>query len=200
MAMTTAGAKRQMRQEYRRRLDGLDRAEVAQKSALITARALALPQLATAQTVGAYASIGNEVATGDLVTALLAAGKNLVLPVVAGDGVMEFRAVMDLDRLIPGVFGIPEPRAGELCPPEEIDLLFIPGLAFDRRGGRLGRGKGYYDRYLARAGALRPDLVKVGLAFTGQLAAAVPRDDRDLLMDLLVTEDEVITCHKEQEW
>src|SRR5690606_5030175 len=141
-----------MRQEYWQRLAGLDRKEVVQKSALITAKALALPQLATAQTVGAYASIGNEVATGNLIAALLSAGKNLVLPVVEGDGVMEFRAVTDLSRLTPGVFGILEPREGEPCLPENIDLLFIPGLAFDHRGGRLGRGKGYYDRYLARAG------------------------------------------------
>ncbi|NLZ43625.1 MAG: 5-formyltetrahydrofolate cyclo-ligase [Clostridia bacterium] len=196
MTLTTTEAKRRMRQEYWQRLAGLDRKEVVQKSALITAKALALPQLATAQTVGAYASIGNEVATGNLIAALLSAEKNLVLPVVEGDGVMEFRAVTDLSRLTPGVFGILEPREGEPCLPEKIDLLFIPGLAFDHRGGRLGRGKGYYDRYLARAGALRPDLVKVGLAFSAQLAAAVPRDGRDLLMDLLVTEDEVIICHK----
>jgi 5-formyltetrahydrofolate cyclo-ligase len=186
--------KRRARREYWRRLAELGRGEVAEKSALITARALALPQLAAAGTVGAYASIGNEVATGDLLAALLSAGKNLVLPVVKGDGFMEFRAVTDLGRLTPGVFGIPEPREGELCPPEKIDLLFIPGLAFDRRGGRLGRGKGYYDRYLAHAAARRPDQIKVGLAFSRQLMAAVPRDDWDLLMDLLVTEEEVIIC------
>lgn len=193
----TAEEKKQARREYRRRLAGLDRAEVAEKSALITARALALPQLQTAGTVGAYASIGNEVATENLLAALLAAGKDLVLPVVKGEGVMEFRAVTDMGRLTPGVFGIPEPREGEVCPPEKIDLLFIPGLAFDRRGGRLGRGKGYYDRYLALAATRRPDLVKVGLAFSVQLMAAVPRDDRDLLMDLLVTEEEVIICRGE---
>ncbi|NLY88603.1 MAG: 5-formyltetrahydrofolate cyclo-ligase [Firmicutes bacterium] len=197
--MNTGEEKRRVRREYRLRLAGFDHEEVAQKSALITARALALPQLQAAKTVGAYASIGNEVATENLLASLLSAGKNLVLPVVKGDGIMEFRAVTDLDRLTPGVFGIPEPRAGELCLPEKIDLLFIPGLAFDRRGGRLGRGKGYFDRYLARAAALRPDLIKVALAFSGQLAAAVPRDDWDLPMDLVITEEEVIICRKEPE-
>jgi 5-formyltetrahydrofolate cyclo-ligase len=193
--LNTGEEKKRVRWEYRRRLAALDREEIVQKSALITARALALPQLQTAETVGAYASIGNEVATGNLIASLLSAGKDLVLPVVKGDGIMEFRAVTDPARLTPGVFGIPEPRSGELCPPEKIDFLFVPGLAFDRHGGRLGRGKGYYDRYLARAGALRPDLTKAGLAFSGQLAAAVPLDDRDLLMDLIVTEEEVIICH-----
>jgi len=191
--------KRRVRREYRQRLAELDQREIAQKSLLVTAGALSLPSLRAAGTVGAYAAMGNEVATDKLLSSLLSAGKLLVLPVVKGNGVMEFRRIADLDGLVPGCYGILEPRDGQFCFPGMIDLLFIPGLAFDRRGGRLGRGKGYYDRFLARAGLLRPDLIKVGLAFSEQLAAAVPRDEQDVPMDLLVTEEEVIICSGEQE-
>src|SRR5690554_1452110 len=154
-------------------------------------KALNLPVLAAARIVGAYASITGEVATGDLLSGLLSEGKRLVLPVIKKTATMEFREVKKLKGMVTGVYGILEPREGDLYSSQCIDLFFVPGVAFDRRGGRLGRGKGYYDRYLK---ALRPGVLKVGLAFSEQLATEVPRNKEDVNMDLLVTEEEVIIC------
>lgn len=190
--MTIEENKKLMRREYRRRLQRMTTGEIIRKSSLITMKALNLPALAVVRTVAAYASITGEVATGDLLAGLLARGKRLVLPVVKREtSSMEFREVTKLTNMVAGVFGILEPREGDLYFPQSIDLFFVPGVAFDRRGGRLGRGKGYYDRYLK---SLRPEVLKVGLAFCEQLTTEVPRNKEDVNMDLLITEEEVIVC------
>jgi len=190
--VTVKERKKILRREYRRRLLKIPAGEIRKKSSFVTMKALNLPVLATARIVGAYASITGEVATGDLLSELLSEGKRLVLPVIKKTAAtMEFREVKKLKGMVTGVYGILEPREGDLYSPHCIDLLFVPGVAFDRRGGRLGRGKGYYDRYLK---ALRPGVLKVGLAFSEQLATEVPRNKEDVNMDLLVTEEEVIIC------
>lgn len=190
--MTVEERKKLIRREARRRLQGMTAGEIREKSSLIIMQALNLPVLAGTRIVGAYASMPGEVATEDLLAGLLARGKRLVLPVIKSETVsMEFREVTEPTEMTAGVFGILEPRAGDLSSPRSIDLIFVPGLAFDRRGGRLGRGKGYYDRYLK---TLRPEALKVGLAFSEQLIAEVPCNEDDVNMDLLITEEEVIVC------
>ena len=95
------------------------------------------------------------------------------------------------DELSSGTWGIWEPRpelrdaAGKRGVAEAIDLALIPGAAFDRRGGRLGRGKGFYDRFLPR---LRSEALKIGLAFECQLADEIPTEAWDVRMDLVITE------------
>jgi 5-formyltetrahydrofolate cyclo-ligase len=92
--------------------------------------------------------------------------------------------------LAPGRHGIPEPVAPDWTHPEIIELAIIPGLAFDRRGDRLGHGAGHYDRLLAQA-PLKSAL-KIGLAFAFQLREFVPATARDVAMDGVVTEAEII--------
>lgn len=87
---------------------------------------------------------------------------------------------MDLDE-----HGIRTPRGGAPVPPTLIDVVVVPGLAFDDRGYRLGRGGGFYDRLLAK---LRKSATTVGLAFECQIVDAVPIDDRDMAVDMIVTE------------
>jgi len=91
--------------------------------------------------------------------------------------------VMDIDE-----HGLRAPRDGQVIVPGSIDLAVVPGLAFDTSGARLGRGGGYYDRFLSR---LRRSAATVGLAYDAQIIEAVPADDRDFCVDIVVTDRRV---------
>ena len=92
--------------------------------------------------------------------------------------------------LVPGRYDIPEPREG-LAPvdPAVIDVVIVPGSAFDRAGGRIGYGGGFYDGFLRR---LRPAAPRIGIGFEAQLVERVPREAHDLCVDLVVTEARTI--------
>ncbi len=189
--METRCDKKTLRRYYTAELNLLTKAEVEAKSKLICEQALALPVLQTARTVAAYASFGNEVATTGLITVLQERGFSVVLPVVNRLArTMEFREMETFGSLQPGAFGIGEPVQGQLCPPQQIDLFFVPGLAFDLHGRRLGRGAGYYDRYLAQA---RPGAMKIGLAYQLQITPCLPAEAHDIMMDLIITEERIVT-------
>ena len=161
-----------------------------QKSRLIIDRLTALPEYAAAGNVLCYVSFRTEVATHDLLPQLLAAGKRVVVPYCEADRLELFR-FNDFSDLSPRTLGILEPKAelrardDRRVVVEEIDLFVIPGLAFDRAGGRLGYGKGYFDGLLKHA---RPDALLAAVAFECQLFDAVPMLPRDIRVDAIVTE------------
>jgi 5-formyltetrahydrofolate cyclo-ligase len=120
-------------------------------------------------------------------------GHPLALPRLDGSGrPLRFLAWRAGDVLDAGAFGLmePQPAQPELLP----DLVLVPLLAFDRQGGRLGYGKGYYDRTLAklRAGPRPP--VAIGLAFADQEVADVPTGPHDVALDAVVTEHALLRC------
>lgn len=137
--------------------------------------------------------IRDEVRTADLVTQALQTGKKVVVPYCVGDDLKLF-LLADRAELSAGTLGIPEPkeslrsRAERQVAPEELDLLAVPGLAFDRSGGRVGHGRGYFDRLLRH---LRPDACSIGLAFECQLFDWVPMDSHDVPLDGIVTEERI---------
>ena len=136
--------------------------------------------------IALYAALPDEMPTEGLFAALAARGKQLLLPRVAPDGLV-FCAVERWADLRPGTLGVLEPPEGSSrIDPVEGDLVLVPGLAFDRDGWRLGRGRGYYDRRFP-PGAERPPLL-FGLAYAFQMVAAVPHDSHDRRMDAIVTE------------
>lgn len=162
--------------------------EEAVRSACIRAHLLALPELQQAQNIFCYVSIAGEPDTKELIEALLRAGKQVSVPKCLGEGRMEARRIRSLDVLRPTApFGIPEP-AGDapLQAPEEIDFVLVPGLAFDLRGGRLGKGAGYYDRYLPHVRGF-----KCGVCFHDGLVEQVPISAHDIRMDLVLSEQGV---------
>ena len=108
-------------------------------------------------------------------------GKRIALPRVCG-GELIFHWVVCREDLQPGKFGILEPAADAAEARKEFHLILVPGLAFDLRGGRLGRGKGYYDRFLAGSRGLR-----MGICFEDQIVDNVPSEAHDLRMDFVVT-------------
>lgn len=133
-----------------------------------------------AETVLAYWSMDDEVYTHDFVNKW-AGSKTLLLPCVKGDE-LELRYFDGEERLQPGEgYAIPEP-VGELFTDwVKIDLILVPGVAFDKSGNRLGRGKGYYDKVLKQTGAY-----KLGVCFDFQLVERVPVEPHDVKMDRVV--------------
>lgn len=149
---------------------------------------IALPSYRSAETVLWYVSMPSELATAPAIEAALAQGKRVVVPWCDGEELGLWR-LESMHELVPGTWGIPEPppaRRGDPArriAPEAIELVVVPGLAFDRYGRRLGHGKGYYDRLLVRSPAVR-----AGLCHDAQVFPEVPAGPRDALMDWLVTE------------
>lgn len=169
-------------------------AERAARSARITERLLALPEMQEAEWVLFYASVAEEVDTWPLLAAWLELGRVPLLPVVRRPGgLLAAAPVRDLRAdLAPGPFGIPQPdadRAGTLAW-GSIQAVVLPGVAFDLRGYRLGRGAGYYDRSLP---ALVPAARRIGLAFECQVVERLPTEPHDVPMDRVVTEKRIIS-------
>jgi 5-formyltetrahydrofolate cyclo-ligase len=138
-----------------------------------------------------YNAVRGEVGTEIIREAYLAAGATLYYPCVVPGGSLEFRPHGSGDGWVEGAYGIPEPPRLPGMPPrsEGFDLVLVPGVAFDRKGGRLGQGLGYYDRFLCR---LPGNALRVGLAYSDQVVPEVPVDEWDVPMHALATEEGVI--------
>lgn len=182
--------KKQLRRELRGQRAALDPLHRAAASAAITGHVLGLPEYRAARTVGAYWPLAGEVDSTDLCARVLADGKGLFLPRVESDSEVSLRRVWQLDALMPGRFNILEPaESAAVAQPREVDLFLVPGLAFDALGGRLGYGRGYFDRLLhaARLGA-----TFVGLCFEAVRVDEVPMEAHDVRMHLVITEGGVL--------
>ena len=138
-----------------------------------------------------YCALAGEVPTGRIRRAYLAAGARLYYPRVTGRGTLAFYPHREGDGWETGPYGIPEPSipAGVAPRLSGWDIVVVPGLAFDRRGNRLGHGFGYYDRFL---GTLPESVPRVGLAWESQRIPEVPVDAWDVPVHALVTEEGVI--------
>ena len=188
-----AEQKRQIRAMLRQRLAAITPEQRHTKSLAIAALASATPEWQKAGTILLYLSLPDEVETRPLLEDALAQGKRLAVPKVIDESAREMSAVavhsLEEADLPAGHYGVRVPRGEhEPIPAGEIDLVIVPGLGFSRRGARIGRGLGYYDRYLARAD-LRAK--RCGLAFSAQVLDELPGDRRDISVHMLVTESEV---------
>lgn len=131
----------------------------------------------------AYMASRGELSLAPVIGDVLASGRVLALPRCEGKGVMTARRVSCLDELAPGAYGIWEPKEDRPeITPEEIDLILVPGTAFDRRGARLGQGGGYYDRFLPRTAAFR-----MGVCHDFALLERLARQPHDQRMDAVAT-------------
>ena len=155
-----------------------------------------LSEYQAAETILYYLDVRDEVRTRHDLPAALARGKRIIVPYCAG-GRLELFHLESLEELAVGKFGILEPRpelrelAAKRVEIAVVDLVMAPGVAFDRRGGRLGHGLGYYDKLLEGA---RPDAPIVALAFECQMFAEIPTQAHDVRMDRIVTERGVHDC------
>jgi 5-formyltetrahydrofolate cyclo-ligase len=186
-----AAAKRRLREQALQRRDAMAGAQRLACGEALRARLVALPAVAAAATILCFASFRSEIDTMPLIDWCLEHGIAVALPRIIGPRHLEAFAVTDpRSDLIPGHHDIPEPREGlALVDPAVIDVVIVPGSAFDREGGRMGYGGGFYDAFLRR---LRPDARRIGIGFEAQLVERVPREAHDLCVDLVVTESRAI--------
>lgn len=137
-------------------------------------------RLAAARTLLLYHPLPDEVDVSPLLDML--PGRMVLLPRVTGESTMELRVYEGRGSLEPGAYGIMEPCGPLFTDYGSIDVAVVPGMAFDKDGNRLGRGKGYYDRFLART----PHVYKIGVCFPFQLLESVPAGPTDVRMDEVV--------------
>jgi len=153
---------------------------------------LAWPIFQQAQSIGCYVSVANEADTHRLLTYAFSVGKKVSVPVTRTKGQMDFQQIFSLEELKPVRFGLlePIPEIGRQMNPEHLELMLVPGVAFDRQGNRLGFGSGYYDRFLNKSSAIR-----AGVALSFQIQPHIPIEKHDVQMNWLITENEIISCH-----
>jgi 5-formyltetrahydrofolate cyclo-ligase len=183
-----AELKETLRQQALSLRDGLDKDFRQEAARRITQTALDLPELAAIDTIGAYWPIRSEVDPRPLMEALVARGQEVALSQIIHPH-LSFRLWQPGDPLIKGGFGVrePGPDAPEVFPA----ALLVPLAAFDRRGGRIGYGKGHFDRAIATLEKKHPVLT-IGLAYAVQEMAEVPLEPHDRLLDIVITETELI--------
>jgi len=190
---STQEAKQALRSAGLARRAALAEADCQLLSRAIQVRALQLHCYLACHSVALYSAIQNEVRTDELLAHALQSGKKVFYPRVDendGDGL--FR-VLAADELRAGRYGILEP-AGTTRPADvefEALTIFVPGVAFDMQGNRLGRGRGWYDRLLQQAG--EPAAI-VALAYEFQIVGAVPTGPGDQKVNYVITEKRVVDC------
>lgn len=179
-------AKDELRRAMRERRLSLSADQARTSAARAAAHLATLPEWAAARTVALYAPVRGELDTAPLARELRARGATVCYPCMApGHRLLAFHAVDDEALLSPNRLGIPEPGdAAPLVAAEALDLIVVPGLAFDTAGGRLGWGRAYYDTTLAAA----PRATRVGYAYSFQLVPAVPVTAEDARVDYVCTE------------
>lgn len=189
--------KKTLRKNLLKQRESLPWLEVQGKSHEVTQRLLFLPEYKKAETILIYLAFNKELDTSAFMQTAWQQKKKIVVPVCQPqDRSLLLSQLLAFNELAPGTWGIPEPKAEFLrpVPVQQIDLLIIPGVAFDSQGYRLGYGGGYFDRFLP---TIRPDCTKVGLAYDFQLLDELPREPHDTAVDVIVTECRTYYVKKE---
>ena len=167
-------------------------------SAIICGTFINLPEYEQAHTVMWYLDCRSEARTRNAIPAALKSAKKIIVPYCTvdenGDNKLGLWYLESIDELIIGKWKILEPprqrwgESGKEVEPEELDLVMVPGVGFDRNGGRMGNGQGYYDRLLKR---IRPDAPLIALCYESQLFDEILVGPHDIFMDKVVTEQAV---------
>lgn len=146
------------------------------------------PEFKAGKKILAYHSLPDEIGTTDLLRKW-SKEKQIFLPRVNGDDldILPFNESM----LAKGAFSIMEPSGSNTVDINEIDTIIVPAVAFDRKGNRLGRGKGFYDRLLHRT-----NCPKIGMVYQLQLCDSIPAEPHDIQVDIIVTDKEIIRCNQ----
>lgn len=192
-----AGLKKMLRRQMRTRLGAMPPEERAYASLEICRRAAALPAFQDAKAVALFAPLASEPDIHPLIEEAWARGKQVVFPLMWREGEvprLAWHAVKSWNEVVVnGPFGVREPDPA-VCPrvnPLELDCIFVPGVAFDERGDRLGRGGGYYDAALTEFDVGTP---RVGLMFACQQAESIPRETHDQMVEIMITENGLVTA------
>ena len=192
--------KQELRKEIRNRKRQFSQDQLGELSLSAISKLRKHPKVMAAHTLLLYYSLPDEVNTHEWIDELVAEGKRVLLPVVVNDKDMVIREYTGKHDLAEGSFHIMEP-IGKLFPEEkypEIEVAIIPGMSFDDTGHRLGRGKGYYDRFLTKLRGMAgnhcerkeddgTEVYKIGICFGFQKLQEIPFESHDILMDEVTT-------------
>ena len=175
--------KSELRKIVRQRKGEFSQKQLEELSLDVVNKLKANTHFRNAQTVMRYSSLPDEVDTRQLLKDTLNEGKTILLPKVTGETTMELRTYRGDADLSIGYFDIMEPSGLPFTDYDKIDVAVIPGMAFDQRGNRLGRGKGYYDRFLSK---LPTHIYKIGVCFDFQKFEIIPASPTDVAMDIVI--------------
>ncbi|TDJ58535.1 MAG: 5-formyltetrahydrofolate cyclo-ligase [Nitrospina sp.] len=182
-----------VRQEILSRRDALDPETVQRQSALIAGHLESLGVYQKSAAVLFYLSKKNEVQTDGMIATAIRSGKRVYVPVTGPDEIKVSELPgLDIEFDL-GLYGIRQPaqRFLKFVAPGVLDLVILPGVAFDVQGGRIGYGKGYFDRFL---GKLATHTVRVGVAYEFQVLETVPQTGMDVAVQKIVTENSILNC------
>lgn len=194
--MSGHSVKETLRREMRLRLRGLNAGLRAEASLVICQIAANTPAFLKSRRVALFAPLPSEPDIHPLIEEAWAQGKRVVLPLMIKQGTvpkLDWHEVTSWDEVVvPGPFGLrePDPLRCARVSPTELNCVFVPGMAFDPEGFRLGRGGGFYDSFLAQAA---PGLACIGLFFSMQKIPAVPREPHDQALRTVITEDGLLS-------
>lgn len=174
--------KKELRKQIRNRKRQFTNNELEELSLPVINRLLSMPEIADSQTILMYYSLPDEVYTHDAVEVLARQGKTVLLPKVIDGENMEIRVYRNKEDLAEGSYGIMEPKGQLFTDYGKITTAVIPGMSFDSSYNRLGRGKGYYDRFLKKI----PLAYKIGVCFDFQKEKDIPHEESDVKMDTVI--------------
>ena len=183
--------KNQLKETILKKRNSLLREELIEKSKKIKNTLLNLAHYKKSKTAMFFVSFNSEVDTHEMIKKSLK-NKTVVVPKVANNEI-EPSIILDFDNLVSsGKFGILELIEAMKIAYKNIDLILVPGIAFDLHGHRVGYGLGYYDKFLKKV----PKAVKIGLCFDFQVADKISHEEHDVPVDLIVTEERVVECRR----
>lgn len=177
--------KKTLRREISAKKRAMTPEQIDEASQRLARQLFATEAYQNAQSIYGYLSYNQEVRTDAILRRAMIDGKHVAVPKVFGDE-MRFIWIEDLSLVAPGYFDIPEPIADGPIADDDLALMLMPGLAFDREGHRIGYGGGFYDRYLA----LHPDHRLVALCYDFQLLDHLDTEDHDIPVHLVISDRE----------
>jgi 5-formyltetrahydrofolate cyclo-ligase len=186
MTLPESDSKSPLREKLKQLRDQVDPAFAESASQGVWNILCKRPEFDKANGIGAFASTPSEINTYSILEGSLELGKKLYLPKVVKDKKhFHFYQVQNFKTLIKGPFGILEPSGNKPANWEEIDLILVPGLAFDLTGNRLGFGKGYYDRVLPE---MKKTTLTIGLGYSFQIVEKIPAEPHDIPLKAVLSE------------
>lgn len=190
--------KKVLRKKMLEKRSQLSLEEIERKSKIIANNLFNLNQYKEANFIFSFISFKDEVDTHEIIKKSINMGKRVGVPVpVPKTKELKISELIDFDKeLSLGFYNIltPKDKYIRIVPPKLVDLVLVPGVAFDKRGYRVGYGGGYYDRFFSN---INENVIKIGLCYEMQIIPEVPKDPYDIPIDFILTEKEFIQCIKE---
>ena len=186
-------SKKELRSAMYDRLHRMTEAEKNSASAAVCARLMALPAYTRAQRIMAFLNMPDEVSLDALISQAIRDGKEVYVPVCVSRTEIAAARLLGLEQAVVGAYGIRTAPEGSLkVAASDLDVILVPGLAFDEKGGRLGHGAAYYDRFLSGKG----EAAAIAAAWDVQIVPEVPMEAHDVIMTEIVTDKRHLVLHQ----